>query len=57
MRKLRVDVLLYVLWDLVLPDVMQEHLRAKVELSAKAMSKAEKARKNIADSFTGEYIS
>jgi hypothetical protein len=56
MKKLRVDVLLYVLWDLVLPDIMQNHLRSTVELKAKAMSKAERARKRIADSFTGVFI-
>jgi hypothetical protein len=53
MKKLRVDVLVYVLWDLVLPDIMQDHLRSIVEMKAKSMSKAERARKRIADAFTG----
>lgn len=56
MKKLRVDVLVYVLWDLVLPDIMQDHLRAKVELKAKALSKAERQRKQIAYAYTGKFI-
>jgi hypothetical protein len=60
MKRLRVDVLVYVLWDLVLPDIMQDHLRAAAELRAKTLSRAERARKRIADSFTGKlyhYVS
>jgi hypothetical protein len=56
MRKLRFDVLVYVLWDLVLPDVMQDHLRSVVELKAKTMSKAERSRKAITDSYTGNHL-
>jgi hypothetical protein len=53
MKRLRVDVLVYVLWELVLPDIMQDHLRAAVELRAKSLSKAERTRKRIVDSFRG----
>jgi hypothetical protein len=56
MKKLRVDVLVYVLWDLVLPDIMQDHLRAKVELKAKALSKAERQRRDVAYAYTRKSI-
>jgi hypothetical protein len=55
MKRLRVDVLIYILWELILPDIMQDHLRSAVELRARVLSKAERARKKIADSFTGKF--
>lgn len=40
----RVDALVYILWDMVLPDIMQDHMRIAAEFTLRKMNKAERER-------------
>ncbi|KAI8136545.1 hypothetical protein BJV82DRAFT_475823, partial [Fennellomyces sp. T-0311] len=42
LRRQRVDVLMYLLWDLVLPDLMQDHLHIANHFQRRTMNKAER---------------
>ncbi|KAI7851459.1 hypothetical protein BDC45DRAFT_210863 [Circinella umbellata] len=44
LRRQRVDVLVYILWSLVLPDLMQDHLCTVAKFKLRRMNKAERAR-------------
>ncbi|KAG2220710.1 hypothetical protein INT45_012574 [Circinella minor] len=44
LRRQRVDVLVYILWGLVLPDLMQDHLCTVPKFRLRTMNKAERRR-------------
>ncbi|KAI7859876.1 hypothetical protein BDC45DRAFT_563909 [Circinella umbellata] len=44
LRRQRVDVLVYILWSLVLSDLMQDHLCTVAKFKLRRMNKAERAR-------------
>ncbi|KAI7848233.1 hypothetical protein BDC45DRAFT_541250 [Circinella umbellata] len=44
LRRQRVDVLVYILWGLVLPDLMQDHLCMVAKFGLRTMNKAESTR-------------
>ncbi|KAG2216419.1 hypothetical protein INT45_001376 [Circinella minor] len=44
LRRQRVDVLVYILWSLVLPDLIQDHLCTVAKFRLRRMNKAERTR-------------
>jgi hypothetical protein len=47
------DILVYILWELVLPDAMMEHAKAVVEFQRKTTNQAERRRYGLAYAYTG----
>jgi hypothetical protein len=51
------DVLIYVLWDMVLPDVMTDHVRTIRHFQPRVMNRAERIRLGQVEALTGNiYI-
>ncbi|KAI9004851.1 hypothetical protein CLU79DRAFT_782347 [Phycomyces nitens] len=48
MRTQREDVLVYILWNLVLPDYMKDHVRTMARLQRRILNKAERVRRQKA---------
>jgi hypothetical protein len=55
MRTQRADILVYVLWELVLPDIMQDHVRMLARFQKKTLNLAEKLRRKAAFDLSGKY--
>jgi hypothetical protein len=47
------DILVYILWDLVLPDVMMDHVRTANDLQRKIWNLGERRRRALAYAYTG----
>ncbi|KAI9310069.1 hypothetical protein BX666DRAFT_1871021, partial [Dichotomocladium elegans] len=56
LRRQRIDVLVYILWDMVLPDVVQDYLRIKANFSPHRLNKAERQRLQWARALSGKWI-
>ncbi|CEP15712.1 hypothetical protein [Parasitella parasitica] len=50
-KKQRLDVLMYLLWDVVLPDMMQDHIRTTSGVQQRRLNNAERSRIENAMSF------
>ena len=56
LRRQRVDVLVYILWGLILPDLMQDHLRTVAKFRLRTMNKAERTRLARVNELNGKHI-
>ncbi|KAI7847725.1 hypothetical protein BDC45DRAFT_525163, partial [Circinella umbellata] len=56
LRRQRVDVLVYILWGLVLPDLMQDHLCTVAKFRLRTMNKAERTRLARVNELNGKHI-
>ncbi|CEP17946.1 hypothetical protein [Parasitella parasitica] len=50
-KKQRLDVLMYLLWDVVLSDMMQDHIRTTSGVQQRRLNNAERSRIERAMSF------
>ncbi|KAI8136961.1 hypothetical protein BJV82DRAFT_561680 [Fennellomyces sp. T-0311] len=55
LKRQRADVLVHILWDNVLPDVMADHVQARLELQAIVSNQAESTRRDIASNIEGKF--
>ena len=56
LRRQRVDVLVYILWSLVLSDLMQDHLCTVAKFKLRRMNKAERARLAGVNELNGKIM-
>ncbi|KAI9309930.1 hypothetical protein BX666DRAFT_2015029 [Dichotomocladium elegans] len=56
LKRQRVNVLIYILWDVVLPSVMTDHAQTALLVKSATMTKAERDRYNAARDIQGKLI-
>lgn len=55
MNRERIDVLIYVLWDMILPDLMQDHLRTVADFQLRKLNLAERLCMKKVTDLNGNY--
>lgn len=53
LKKQRVDVLVYVLYEILLCDIMDDHIRTQLSIRAVVLNKSERQRRRVAYSYSG----
>jgi hypothetical protein len=52
----RMDILVYILWDMVLPDVMMDHVKTTTGIQQRRMNRSETRRYDLAYAISGNVF-